>query len=73
MYVLQVVIAANHQNGKDTHVRGLAILGPKEYVEALVCNLSHHFANAYDHRLPYTDEETIPFKNYLFKMHEYIR
>lgn len=30
VYVLQVVIAANHQNGKDTHVRGLVVLGPKE-------------------------------------------
>lgn len=30
VYVLQVVIAANHQNGKDTHVRGLVALGPKE-------------------------------------------
>ncbi|KAG8999203.1 anaphase promoting complex subunit doc1 [Tulasnella sp. JGI-2019a] len=53
MYVLQVVIAANHQNGKDTHVRGLAVLGPKE--------------------LPYSDEERIPFKSVLFKMHEFVR
>ncbi|KDQ59208.1 hypothetical protein JAAARDRAFT_68724 [Jaapia argillacea MUCL 33604] len=29
-YVLQVIIAANHMNGKDTHVRGLRILGPIE-------------------------------------------
>jgi len=27
-YVLQVVIAANHMSGKDTHVRGLRLLGP---------------------------------------------
>ncbi|KAG8885195.1 hypothetical protein FRB98_001923 [Tulasnella sp. 332] len=53
MYVLQVVIAANHQNGKDTHVRGLAVLGPKE--------------------MPYSDEEKIPFKSILFKMHEFVR
>ncbi|KIY52143.1 galactose-binding like protein [Fistulina hepatica ATCC 64428] len=26
-YVLQVVISTNHMNGKDTHVRGLRILG----------------------------------------------
>ncbi|KAI0078293.1 anaphase-promoting complex, subunit 10 [Panus rudis PR-1116 ss-1] len=29
-YVIQVVIMANHMNGKDTHVRGLRILGPLE-------------------------------------------
>ncbi|KAI0782290.1 galactose-binding domain-like protein [Abortiporus biennis] len=27
-YVLQVIILANHMNGKDTHVRGLRVLGP---------------------------------------------
>lgn len=31
-YVLQVIILANHMNGKDTHVRGLRVLGPNEYV-----------------------------------------
>ncbi|KAH8094573.1 anaphase-promoting complex subunit 10 [Cristinia sonorae] len=29
-YVLQVIILANHMNGKDTHVRGLRVLGPLE-------------------------------------------
>ncbi|KAF9452325.1 galactose-binding like protein [Macrolepiota fuliginosa MF-IS2] len=29
-YVLQVIILANHMSGKDTHVRGLRILGPIE-------------------------------------------
>lgn len=29
-YVLQIIIAANHMSGKDTHVRGLRILGPLE-------------------------------------------
>lgn len=29
-YVLQVVIVANHMSGKDTHVRGLRVLGPIE-------------------------------------------
>ncbi|KAI3604593.1 anaphase-promoting complex [Moniliophthora roreri] len=29
-YVLQVIIVANHMNGKDTHVRGLRVLGPIE-------------------------------------------
>jgi len=29
-YVVQVIIAANHMSGKDTHVRGLRVLGPIE-------------------------------------------
>ncbi|KAG6878862.1 hypothetical protein C0992_007067 [Termitomyces sp. T32_za158] len=30
-YVIQIIIAQNHMSGKDTHVRGLKILGPVEY------------------------------------------
>jgi Anaphase-promoting complex, subunit 10 (APC10) len=30
-YVIQVIVAANHMSGKDTHVRGLRVLGPLEY------------------------------------------
>ncbi|KAI0749906.1 hypothetical protein C8Q80DRAFT_1120027 [Daedaleopsis nitida] len=30
VYVIQVMIVANHMNGKDTHVRGLKLLGPLE-------------------------------------------
>lgn len=30
LYMLQILIAANHMNGKDTHVRGLKVLGTKE-------------------------------------------
>ncbi|TCD62897.1 anaphase promoting complex subunit doc1 [Steccherinum ochraceum] len=29
-YILQVIVLANHMNGKDTHVRGLRVLGPLE-------------------------------------------
>lgn len=32
-YVVQVIIAANHMSGKDTHVRGLRVLGPIEFVD----------------------------------------
>jgi hypothetical protein len=31
-YVLQIIVVANHMSGKDTHVRGLRILGPIEFV-----------------------------------------
>ncbi|TFK19695.1 anaphase-promoting complex, subunit 10 [Coprinopsis marcescibilis] len=27
-YVIQIIVAANHMSGKDTHVRGLRVLGP---------------------------------------------
>ncbi|KDR79057.1 hypothetical protein GALMADRAFT_244814 [Galerina marginata CBS 339.88] len=29
-YVLQIIVAANHMSGKDTHVRGLRVLGPMD-------------------------------------------
>ncbi|THH09742.1 hypothetical protein EW146_g8599 [Bondarzewia mesenterica] len=29
-YILQILILTNHMNGKDTHVRGMRILGPVE-------------------------------------------
>ncbi|KAJ7684751.1 anaphase-promoting complex, subunit 10/DOC domain-containing protein [Mycena polygramma] len=31
-YVLQIIVVANHMGGKDTHVRGLRVLGPIEEV-----------------------------------------
>ncbi|PCH42609.1 anaphase-promoting complex subunit 10 [Wolfiporia cocos MD-104 SS10] len=31
-YVIQLIVLANHMNGKDTHVRGLRVLGPREEV-----------------------------------------
>ena len=29
-HILQIIVIANHMNGKDTHVRGLKVLGPLE-------------------------------------------
>ncbi|CAE6456284.1 unnamed protein product [Rhizoctonia solani] len=29
-YAIQIMIAANYMNGKDTHIRGLKVLGPQE-------------------------------------------
>ncbi|KAJ7208171.1 anaphase-promoting complex, subunit 10 [Mycena haematopus] len=31
-YVLQIIVVANHMGGKDTHVRGLRVLGPIEEI-----------------------------------------
>ena len=30
VYVIQIYIMNNHMNGKDTHVRGVKVLGPLE-------------------------------------------
>ncbi len=32
VYVIQILIMNNHMNGKDTHVRGVKVLGPLECV-----------------------------------------
>ncbi|CAE6529024.1 unnamed protein product [Rhizoctonia solani] len=29
-YAIQIMVAANYMNGKDTHIRGLKVLGPQE-------------------------------------------
>ncbi|KIY63544.1 anaphase-promoting complex, subunit 10 [Cylindrobasidium torrendii FP15055 ss-10] len=34
-YVVQIIIMANHQSGKDTHVRGVRALGPQEESDPL--------------------------------------
>lgn len=41
-YVLQVIVVTNHMNGKDTHIRGLRILGPEEFVNAPFCLTQAH-------------------------------
>ncbi|KAF8920115.1 anaphase-promoting complex, subunit 10-domain-containing protein, partial [Mucidula mucida] len=37
-YVLQIIVMSNHQSGKDTHVRGLRVLGPMEFVSCSLCS-----------------------------------
>ena len=44
-YILQVIVLTNHMNGKDTHIRGLRILGPEESVGVL-------FTRPYAHASP---------------------
>jgi anaphase-promoting complex subunit 10 len=38
-YLIQVAIHANHQNGKDTHVRGLQIFAAEPYCSPLLYNI----------------------------------
>jgi len=56
-YVLQVIIVANHMSGKDTHVRGLRVLGPIEEGRDVVV----------------PDDDVFPFVAPAFKMYETIR
>ena len=41
-YILQVIVLTNHMNGKDTHIRGLRILGPEESVDVPLSLLHAH-------------------------------
>ena len=38
-YILQIIVVANHMSGKDTHVRGVRVLGPTEFVLSLSLSL----------------------------------
>ncbi|KAG6808630.1 hypothetical protein H0H92_003453 [Tricholoma furcatifolium] len=62
-YVLQVIIAQNHMSGKDTHVRGLRILGPAEQV----LHFSPHEIDRWG------EEDPFPFTSPRFKLYETIR
>jgi anaphase-promoting complex subunit 10 len=72
-YVLQVIIAANHMSGKDTHVRGLRILGAVEYVVLVVLFLQISSLNWTYHRDHAKDGDPFPFESLEYKMYETIR
>uniref|UniRef100_A0A7E4ZQ21 Anaphase-promoting complex subunit 10 n=1 Tax=Panagrellus redivivus TaxID=6233 RepID=A0A7E4ZQ21_PANRE len=38
-FVLQIHIIANHQNGRDTHIRGVKIIGPRDGNEGMIGEL----------------------------------
>jgi Anaphase-promoting complex, subunit 10 (APC10) len=46
-YVLQIIVVANHMSGKDTHVRGLRILGPIKFVHTRCLALNCSVADMY--------------------------
>ncbi|KZS99928.1 APC10-domain-containing protein [Laetiporus sulphureus 93-53] len=74
-YVIQVIILTNHMNGKDTHVRGLRVLGPFECVTIHDQTLPHLLAALIPiHRETSSDnEDPFPFVAPCFKMYERIR
>lgn len=71
-YVIQVVILANHMNGKDTHVRGLRVLGPLERVLTLIQSSPCHLIFTCRESLGNGDDP-FPFVSVNFKMHQCIR
>jgi hypothetical protein len=46
-YIVMVTVVTNHMNGKDTHVRGLRVLGPLEYVSLIHQFVARHPLIAY--------------------------
>lgn len=72
-YVLQIIVVANHMSGKDTHIRGLKILGPTEYVNSLPSWSSHKPDRSRLVRDNVADDDPFPFTSPAFKMYETIR
>lgn len=71
-HILQVIVVANHMNGKDTHVRGLKVFGPLGYVRH--CHQSTDCHSLHDRRRPtYEDTDPFPFTNQKFRLYERIR
>ena len=46
--VLQVRVSENHQNGKDTHVRGIQVFAKDERVKALAAAAGDEDESAYE-------------------------
>jgi anaphase-promoting complex subunit 10 len=40
-FVLQIAVIANHQNGRDTHIRGVRLFGPREQKQAYLSKVCH--------------------------------
>lgn len=58
-------------SGKDTHIRGLKILGPNEYVDSLTSWSSPDRLRLVRDNV--TDDDPFPFTSPAFKMYETIR
>lgn len=71
-YVLQVIIVANHMSGKDTHVRGLRILGPLVYAVVVFLTFGS-FAHHTHRNLNLFDDDPFPFISSELRMYERIR
>ena len=72
--MLQVIIVNNHMNGKDTHVRGLKILGPIECVISVHdITESPDLSRSIIRNKLQPHEEPFPFKHPSFRLYQGIR
>jgi anaphase-promoting complex subunit 10 len=71
-YVLQVIVLTNHMNGKDTHIRGLRILGPEESVDVPFSLTCSHVSHRKEPDLDGTNDP-FPWTTTPFKMYRQIR
>jgi len=69
---LQIVVIENHMKGKDTHVRGVRVLGPIAYDISILLMRS-----PIDHYIlrdsPLDDDDPFPFTAREYKMYQAIR
>ena len=72
-YVLQVIVAANHQSGKDTHIRGLRVLGPLELVYLCFSVSTAVDDVCVNRESDSLDEDHFQFKTDEFRMFQAIR
>lgn len=69
-YVLQIIVVANHMSGKDTHVRGLRVLGPVECVDFFNIEVSFKSGISRDSA---ADGDPFPFTSDQFRIFETVR
>ncbi|CAE6427445.1 unnamed protein product [Rhizoctonia solani] len=71
-YAIQIMIAANYMNGKDTHIRGLKIMIAANYMNGKDTHIRGLKVLGPQEPQPGA-EDTIPYTSVAFQMHECIR
>ena len=67
-----MIILANHMNGKDTHVRGLRVLGPIEFNHVTLFSITSHSLLIINRDETY-DGDPFIFESPSYKLYEVIR
>jgi len=68
-----VIILANHMNGKDTHVRGLRVLGPIEFNHVTLFSVVTSHSLLIINRDQTYDGDPFTFESKRYKLFEVIR
>lgn len=69
-HLIQIAIISNHLNGKDTHVRGLKVLAPQQYVHLALTRVAAVTDECFSPKLY---DGLVPFTSPAFKQHATIR